>query len=154
MYLKKVFIAVVFVFAALTSFAQMSKTELQDMYVEYLKQEGYSPSIYSDGDVIFKVEGRTFFISVDESDLEFFRVNYNLNYELENAKERRQFPIAVAYANSNTKVAKVISLENGGRVNISAQVLLNRPEDFKYIFSRLLSTLRTAREIFVEKMQE
>jgi len=42
--------------------------------MEYLRQEGYMPSIDDDGDIIFKVAGNSYFIIIDENALQFFQI--------------------------------------------------------------------------------
>jgi len=54
--------------------AQMTKKQLQDMYVSYLRGEGYSPSIDSDGDVNFTAQGQSFYIEVLEREPQSFRI--------------------------------------------------------------------------------
>jgi hypothetical protein len=134
--------------------AQYSRTELQKMYMSYLTAEGYAPSIDSDGDVAFKREGRPFWIEVNEEDLEYFRIGYLANYSLDYEYEEFQFPIAINYATRSTKVAKVYSLDDGGRFMISAEIYLVRPEDFKFVFNRMVNAINRARENFLSKMEE
>ncbi|MDR0375483.1 MAG: hypothetical protein LBH85_07130 [Treponema sp.] len=145
--------ALVCIFTGVVS-AQYSRAELQKMYMSYLTLEGYSPSIDSDGDVAFKKEGRPFWIEVNEDDLGYFRIGYLANYALDYEYEARQFPIAIDYANRRTKVAKVYSMEDGGRFMISAEIYVAKPEDFKAVFSRMLSAINRARENFLDKMEE
>lgn len=141
------------IFAGTVS-AQYSRAELQRMYMSYLSVEGYSPSIDSDGDVAFKKEGRPFWIEVNENDLGYFRIGYLANYALDYEYEARQFPIAMDYANRRTKVAKVYSLEDGGRFMISAEIYVATPEDFKIVFNRMINAINKARENFLDKMEE
>ena len=46
-----------------------TRGELQQLYVEYLRTEGYVPSIDADGDVTFRYEGGNFYIEVNEADV-------------------------------------------------------------------------------------
>ncbi|MDR0556981.1 MAG: hypothetical protein LBG43_03800 [Treponema sp.] len=146
-------LAFVCVFTGAVS-AQYSRAELQKMYMTYLSVEGYSPSIDADGDVAFKKEGRPFWIEVNESDLGYFKIGYLANYALEYDYEERQFPIAIDYANRRTKVAKVYSMEDGGRFMISAEIYVTKPEDFKAVFNRMINAINRARGNFLEKMEE
>jgi hypothetical protein len=134
--------------------AQYSRAELQKMYMSYLTAEGYAPSIDSDGDVAFRREGRPFWIEVNEDDLEYFRIGYLANYSLDYDYEVYQFPIAINYATKQTKVAKVYSLDDGGRFMISAEIYLVSPEDFKIVFNRMINAINRARENFLLKMEE
>jgi hypothetical protein len=91
---------------------------------------------------------------VNEDDLEYFRIGYSANYDLDYDYEERQFPIALDYANRMTKVAKAYSVEDGGRFVIAAEIFIPTPEDFKAVFSRMMSAMNSARRYFLEKMEE
>jgi hypothetical protein len=90
-----------------TLYAQMTKTELQQMYMSYLREQGYQADIDSDGDIAFKAEGRSLYIIVDEDDLESFRILYANFWEIESIDERSRAAEAVSYVNRTTKVAKI-----------------------------------------------
>jgi hypothetical protein len=142
--------AVLFVFVSLPVFAQLSKADLQSIYVDYLRTEGYGPSIDSDGDVLFKVEGRSYYIIVHEDDLEYFEIYYGIDIS---ATEEQQTVIAAAnYANRSTKVAKTYISSNGTTAVIQGAIFVNEPEDFKFVFSRLLSTIKKARDDFISQL--
>jgi hypothetical protein len=51
----------------------MTKDERINMYTAYLKGEGYTPESIKEG-VVFKAEGKTYVIMVDEGDEQFFRL--------------------------------------------------------------------------------
>ena len=53
---------------------KFTEAELQDMYVSFLLEEGYRPEVDQDGDVVFKREGRTYFIAVNAEDPGFFQL--------------------------------------------------------------------------------
>lgn len=141
-------------FGCLFVLSAQTRQQLQESYMTYLKNEGYNPTIDSDGDILFKSEGSSYYIYVNEDDLEFFRLVYLANYELETAREKTQFPLAIEYANKSTKVSKVTSRDDGGRIMISTEVFLGRPDDFRYVFKRMLSSNKAALSNFVEKMRE
>ena len=71
-------LVVVFIFLGVFAFPvsaqQMSKAALQRMYMDYLREEGYMPSIDEDGDILFKVAGDSYYIIIDEDDLQFFQI--------------------------------------------------------------------------------
>lgn len=51
-----------------------SKKRLQDLYVTYLKKEGYGPAVDRDGEVGFEWEDHPLFVAVSEDDPLFFRL--------------------------------------------------------------------------------
>ena len=130
----------------------MDKRKLQDMYMDYLRGEGYRPEIDKDGDVLFKYEGGTYFIFVDHEDTQFFRIVYPNFYSIDTEAERQQVLRATDYATGSTKVAKVFTIRD--RVWASVELLLPSPDDFRPVFGRGMRTLRTAVMSFAEKMRE
>ena len=131
-------------------FAQ-TKEELQDMYIAYLREQGYAPSADSEGDVVFKIEGRSYYIAVAEDDLEYFRIVYPNFWEIETEAERRKASALIMSVNRTTKLAKVY-IESWDNTYIDAAVFLNTPEDFKRHFTRMINTIQTARRKFVDGM--
>jgi hypothetical protein len=131
-------------------FAQ-TREELQEMYMDYLREEGYGPSLDSDGDVVFKIEGRNYYISVEEDDLAYFRIIYPGFWEIESEAERREASTVIMSVNRTTKIAKVY-IESWDNTSIDAEVFLNTPQDFKRHFPRMISTIQTARRKFIDGM--
>jgi len=121
--------------------AQMTMPQLQAMYTKYLKDEGYQPSVDSDGDVVFKAEGRTFWIDIDDKDLESFRIVYSNFWEIESSAEKLKVYEVLNYINRTTKVAKVFLNSKEDDVSMDANIFVNKPEDFKLHFHRMLDLL-------------
>jgi len=152
----KLFLAVLVIFflSAVPVLAKdMTKTELQEMYMDYLKSEGYTPSLDSDGDVRFKYEGGTFIIFVNEEDQEFFDMLHMGFWEIESEKEKNLALLAAKEATRKTKVAKVYLWEKNTNVSVSAEMFLQTPSDFKPHFRRLLSMMMNAKKTFIEIMK-
>ncbi|MDR0599456.1 MAG: YbjN domain-containing protein [Treponema sp.] len=147
----------ILVFAANVN-AQVSKKQLQDMYVMYLRDEGYRPSVDSDGDVVFKAEGLNFYIDVDDEDLESFRVVLPKFWELESPEERIRAYEVANYINRTTKVAKVFIISSEDDVSMDANIYIGKPDDFKLHFRRminlLIAELREFRDKMIEPLQE
>jgi len=134
--------------------AQMTLPQLQAMYTNFLIEEGYKPSIDSDGDVVFKVEGKTFWIDIDEKDLESFRIVFSNFWEIESLAEKLKVYEVMNYINRTTKVAKVFMSPKEDDVSMDANIFVNKPEDFKYHFSRMLDLLFYEIIEFRDKMNE
>ncbi|MDR1931006.1 MAG: hypothetical protein LBQ44_10320 [Treponema sp.] len=149
----KLFLAgVLFVFGVLPLAAQYSKTDLQNMYMRYLRAEGYSPEIDKDGDVSFKFEGKYYYIEIYEDDLEFFRVVFPNFWEIESGEERAQVAQAASWANRRTKAAKVYMTDKN--TTIAVELFIPKPEDFTAVFSRSLQVISTALGHFRDGMAE
>ncbi|GHU24074.1 hypothetical protein FACS1894164_09820 [Spirochaetia bacterium] len=128
-----------------------SKSDLQNMYLNYLQEEGYRPNIDEDGDVHFKSEGDNYYIIVNDDDPEFFQLLYPNFWEIESEDERIDVALAASYATMQTKVAKIY-LTDYDDTSVSVEIYLNNPEDFKTMFPRMLSAIDTALNAFYEWM--
>ena len=52
----------------------MTKKDIAERYRQHLATQGYAPWIDEDGDVVFRCEGRTYCIIIDEDEPTFFRL--------------------------------------------------------------------------------
>jgi hypothetical protein len=140
-------------FVAFNIDAQMSKTDLQQMYLAYLRTEGYSPEVDSDGDIKFKAEGRTLYIIVNDSDLEYFKILYPYFWEIESEAEREKVAEVASYTTRTTKLARVYMVADDD-TSIDACIFIEKPEDFKNHFKRIVDVVLAARRKFIDKMNE
>jgi predicted aspartyl protease len=124
------------------------------LYLDYLAGEGYRPTVDSDGDVIFKDEGKTYYIEVDTNDAEYFRLVFPNFWEIESDAERERVIRAANYATMKTKVAKVYMRSDGKDTVASIEMFLSQPEQFKAVFPRAMSALRSSVNNFVEAMKQ
>lgn len=131
---------------------QMDREAIQKLYLDYLSEQGYQPKVDEDGDVQFKREGFTYFISVDEQDPEFFGLMLPNIWEIESDEERLYALFACNEATANTKVAKAQVV--GDNVWISAEVFVEKPEDFRNIMHRAFSSMDSALEKYVSTMKQ
>ncbi|RMG39081.1 MAG: hypothetical protein D6725_05955 [Planctomycetota bacterium] len=127
---------------------------LAQLYVSFLEEEGYRPHIDEDGDVVFKEEGRTYFIDVDDSDEEFFRIVFPNFWEIESSEELARVIFAANYATMKTKVAKVYVRSDGKDTIASAELFFGDREQFKPVFHRAMAAIRAAVHSFVQKVRE
>lgn len=128
----------------------MDKKERAKLYEDFLLKEGYTPTIDQDGDVIFRAEGRTYAILIDERDEEFFRIVFPNFWPIESKQERLKVEQAALQATAETKVAKVFPVRDN--VWASIEMFCSPPEVFKTVFARSMSALRAAVGSFAEKM--
>ena len=135
-----------------SSLQAQSNEVLQKAHLSFLEQKGIDGWIDSDGDIQFKYHDRTYFIEVDESDTEFFRVVLANIWPIESEIERMQVLEAVDYANTEIKVAKAFLVRDN--VWVSVEVFVEEPGDYEAFFDRSLSVIELGVEHFVEKMRE
>jgi hypothetical protein len=149
---KLVLLGCVFLCAAGFVAAQ-TKAELQQMYMSYLQDGNYAPSVDDDGDIYFKFEGGNYYIIVDEDDPAYFRIIYPNFWEIESEEERTKASAVIMSANRTTKLAKVY-ITSWDNTSIDADVLLNTAQDFKNHFSRMLDAMQIVCRKFVDGMDE
>jgi len=150
----KIFLAVfilggIFVFPAVSQ-QKWTKANLQNVYMEYLRQEGYMPSVDCDGDIHFKVSGNSYFIIIDENDLQFFQVYMGFKMETVSTEN---ILAAANYSNRSSKVVKVTFSPDNKIVSITAELLLNDPKDFIPVFSRAISLMQNAENNFISQIK-
>jgi hypothetical protein len=142
--------------AAVSAFSPAATAQdgdtLRTLYSEFLTEEGYRPTVDQDGDVVFKHEGKTYFIDVHEKDPSFFMIVLPNIWPIESAEERIQVLVAADVANREVMSAKVAT--KGDNVWVTLEMFVKSPADFQGIFDRALSAIGTATDTFAAKMRE
>lgn len=130
----------------------MNKAQRIQVYLDFLKKEGYVPQLDRDGDIVFKIEGRTYLIILDENDEVFFRLVFPNFWSIESEAERLKVERASVIATANTKVAKVFPVGNNTWATI--ELFAPSPESVLPVLMRSMSALMTAVNKFVEEMRK
>lgn len=131
--------------------ASVSKADRIQIVQDFLRNEGYAPQIDSDGDVVFKYEGRTYIVILDEGDTEFFRLVFPNFWPIEGLDERARVQQAALNATAGTKVAKVFLVRDN--VWATTEMFVTNPEDALAVFKRIMSALQTAVQTFANEMR-
>jgi len=126
--------------------AQMSKVQLQEMYVTYLRGQGYNPSVDSDGDVNFTAQSQSFYIEVLEREPQSFRIV--LSGTLDPGSNRLRALEAASAATRTNRVVRVF-LTARGRIGIDTYIFIARPEDFNVHLNRMVGQMVMARDEFL-----
>jgi hypothetical protein len=129
----------------------MTKAEKAKLYMEYLEQEGYRPSISSEGNVIFKADGLRHLILIDDKDEEYFAIMLFI-WDIENSEDLARALRAANTATRDTKVAKVHVTENGKDVYATIEMYISPPEGFARTCERCIRALKFAADKFVQQM--
>jgi len=144
---KVLCLVIVLVLAGISTLsAQMSKSQLQEMYVTYLRGQGYNPSIDSDGDVNFTAQGQSFYIEVLEREPQSFRIV--LSGTLDLGSNRLRALEAASAATRTNRVVRVF-LTGSGRIGIDTYIFIARPEDFSVHLNRMVGQMVMARDEFL-----
>ena len=130
----------------------MNRAELGQMYLDYLRQEGYEGKIDEDGDVLFKFEGGTYFVLIEEEDEMFFQIMFPSFWPIESEEEGAWVEKAAQLATRSTKVAKVYPQRDN--VTASVELLCVPPEAFKAVFRRALRCIQAGVTKFRAEMSE
>lgn len=146
------FIAVIFISMpdAVAGDKAITKVSLQNMYMKYLNQGGYSPEIDSDGDVRFNRNDHTFFISVSENDPQFLRIVLPNIWSIDSEEEAARALMAADYTNRKIKVAKVFTIRK--HIWVSLETFIAKPQDFSAVFKRAIEVLEGGAMNFAMKM--
>lgn len=140
----------IFAFAPIAHAQDWSESELQEMYMDFLSDNGMEGWIDSDGDVQFDYNDRTYFIEVNEGDNEFFRVVlYNI-WPIESNSEAVEVAFACDAVNREMKVTKAYTTNDN--VWLACELFVGRPEAFKPVFMRCLEVIEQGVDTFVENM--
>jgi hypothetical protein len=127
-----------------------TKAARMDMIANYLKAEGFAVQLDNDGDCVFKQEGRTYILIIDEKDPDFIRLTFPNFWTIETEEERRRATEAAMLATAKTKVAKVYV---AGDNTWAAWETFAKPEAFIPFIARALMALRAAASNFAEHMR-
>lgn len=125
----------------------MNKADRARMYEKYLREEGFSPKIDNEGDVVFNIGNESYIIPILEDDPELFRILFPNFWAFETERDHMCAVFACADVLKNTKCAKVIPLDG----NVSGCVdIFCPPELFHVFFKRCISALRSAVHLFIK----
>ena len=116
---------------------------LRDNINSYLQEEGYQPSLDSDGDIKFKRQGDVYFICVSATDESpyYVRLSKYFSYSDKISKSK----IALYYEAINQyKMIKLITTDDS--FIIDAQMYLINSVSFTSIFNKVLSVMDGAEE--------
>ena len=116
-----------------------------------LAARNLTASIDKDGDVVFKRDGKTWIIFIDDADPTFFRIALPNFWPIEDEDERQRAFAACSHASCAVKVAKVFVVND----NIWASAELLLPDgDWTAIFDRCLDTLDLVVSSFISQMRK
>ena len=159
--MKKIILGLLCLFMVSASlFADMTRSELQQMYLTFLRNNGVTASIDSDGDIAFEYEFEydgdyykdTYFIIVDENDQQYFSIMYFLGPLNNPSQDLLTYAnLAASAATREAYVAKVYV--NNGNVFLRAETFLVLPGNFEAVFFKLMNGMGHAITEFLNNMQ-
>ncbi len=130
--------------------AQWTEAKLQKLYVDALRGEGMTGKVDDDGDVQFSYNDHTYFIEVNEDDVEFFRVVLPNIWPIESIQEHGQVLSACDAVNKGLKTVKarfVQTAPDGGQTR--GTFYLNRPGKLRFQYDPPLKDFVVADGLFI-----
>ncbi len=128
----------------------MAANEDTEVYLKFLSEEGFSPRVDEDGDIVFKYEGGTYLILCSDDENEYFRLAFPAFWSIDSDEERVQVTMAAHQATANTKVAKVFI--SGDNTWAAIEMFIGSPQAVTPVLPRCLRALQTAVHNFTEAM--
>lgn len=122
-------------------------------FKEYLLEQGYRPTLDEDGDLVFRNEGKYFFISIDSDDDKFIRLVAPNIWEIESEHELQQAFIQANRATCSLKSAKVFVLKNQKNVWATIEMFVPDEQAFIAVFPRCLEVVARAVSRFQADMR-
>ncbi len=126
---------------------------IRDSLREVLATEGYIPKITDAGNISFKFEGTTFYLVLDESDLQFAAIHQYLECDLKEPSSYLRGVVAAHTSASDFKIAKVAIDDAKEMATVSAEVFFHDYETVRKQLPRLLRAVRAAANKFEEEYE-
>lgn len=117
-----------------------NQTRLAQVYANYLMAEGYQPRVDEEGDLVFKSEGKTYLILIDEDDPNFFQLVFPNFWSVDNEEERHKVLVAANAVNSGIKCVKIQIVRDS--VWAVAELFVSSPEQATAMFERAMRALQ------------
>lgn len=115
--------------------------QLRSEIKTFLSQEGFMPEIDPDGDIKFKKEGRTYYVTIDSSNEYPMYLNLSLSYMNPDGYTLEQIKLAASELNFY-KGIEVLCYDSS--IRIQGDMFLVSSETFKYVFYKLMEQIEYA----------
>ncbi|HQQ66933.1 MAG TPA: hypothetical protein PLO55_12435 [Thermotogota bacterium] len=130
----------------------MNKSDRARALSDFLMEEGYSFKTDAEENIVLKVDGKTYFITLDEQDEMFFRIIFPNFWSIDSANERLKVEQAALKATAFTKVAKIFTVDDN--IWATVEIFSSSIDNVKLVFNRSFSALKTAVDFFVQELRK
>lgn len=149
MKIRMLFASLLMMIAAATGYAgelNSSQIAFRTSIVNYLRNEGFSPSIDNDGDIKFKKEGRTLYISIHDKESEFFNATVKMILDVDDPTSTQQaFRLykAANAVNNGKYFVKCSVLDSDGDyfIVLGVEVLVTTAAEYRTVLDRYISVV-------------
>lgn len=133
-----------------TSGAPLAKSQV---YLNAVEALGFRPRIDDDGDVAFRMEGRSLMVMADEDDRGFFRALMPYFWRIDSAEELTRARQVALQLTSEYKAVKVFVLDDYSNVSASVELFFDEPAGVLPVLERCLVGLLAASREFGARMR-
>ena len=112
--------------------------EIRSDLVNFLKVEGFFPSLDDDGDIKFKKEGKSYFFSISSVDTNPFYVSLFRIFDYPSEYSKATFVAATEELN-RYKATKVVCFEKSFRV--ASEMYVKDSESIKEVFYKIIKNI-------------
>lgn len=116
---------------------------VRDRIQSFLKEEGYQPSIDSDGDIKFKRQGDVYFITVSDKDSFPYYVKLSKYFGFNDTYTKTKISI---YAIEVNQYKTIKLLSNDNHFWFECQMFVTNASAFTGVFNKILSAMDAAEE--------
>ena len=121
------------------------------LFMRFLREEGFRPKIDEDDDIVFKCEGKSYYIEASESDESYFRLILPNFWQIDTPEEERHALVVMSEVNAEIKVAKIYQRKDS--IHATVEMFIDPMEGFKQVFPRCLGCIQATIAAFSEKMK-
>lgn len=137
------------------SFYNNPQGELINKRYQLLAHEGYRPDISDDGDLVFKFEGKTYILSNDMEDPDYFRLILPQFCEAKTARQQEKMLYALNETNAHIKMLKIyVNKANQKLYTSMAYETYCNNYDLVVVLNRGLGTINQGLQYFINSFQE
>ena len=146
---------VFFAFPAPALDNEVTKADLQNMYIQSLREVGFLPIDEPDvdGDIRFMFSGRHYYIIINEKEPMFFRIYRGVSL---GAFSSDAAITAANELNMSSMIAKFYISSDGRSVAINTELLLTilpNSQDMRTVLTRALNLMRFAEDRFFSQLE-
>ena len=121
------------------------------LFMKFLREEGFRPRIDEDDDIVFKCEGKTYYLETNESDESYFRLILPNFWQIDSPEEERHALVMMSQVNAEVKVAKIYQRDEN--IHAAVEMFIDPMAGFKQVFPRCIGCMQAAIGAFREKMK-
>jgi hypothetical protein len=129
----------------------MTGEKVKENHMEFLRGQGFFPTLDDDGDICFPFEGRSYHLIVDEDDPEYFQLARVNIWSIDSEEERVKAEAVTLDLNGRIKCAKLYVTEDD--VWVTCELFCNPIEDCQSVFRRALTVVQLGTRMFREAMR-